>query len=319
MTPIVFCVITCTFARIAALNFISRPLMPKNTSPKTTTKNNTRDLVLMHIPFNFGHTIEKMGMFGHEKSRVEVGQYIESLGGFGDNIRKQNWSEVNQLVRQGGAIWGHFHPELQEVSPITGCPLYYTPPKYWPQDVAKRYFGDKTIFALVRDPYERLVAQFRGDIIGYGNDVEVYHQTCDVDKAVREKLIEHLMGGNKFGSGCTLIQQAEYFEGPYGVKLPIDVRDFPNSMNVVFDQHGYTDPSWHIDPEEILHVEGCDNVWPGNLTEETKSLVRAAFPQDFSLLCMYFGYCEQGENTCIHGVPNMCPEYICPSCVSKQG
>ena len=65
-------------------------------------------------------------------------------------------------------LWGGVAPELQGLSDVTGCPMYFTPPKYWPGDLAKAYLGGKKVFGILRNPYERLVAMFRGGYSEYG-------------------------------------------------------------------------------------------------------------------------------------------------------
>eukprot|EP00434_Breviolum_minutum_P010395 symbB.v1.2.009169.t1/scaffold579.1/size184598/3 len=63
----------------------------------------------------------------------------------------------------------------------------------------------------------------------------------------------------------------------------------------------------HIETADIMHVEGCNQVWAGDLSCETKALVRKVYARDFELLCHYFGYCDVHENTCLQMVPDMCP------------
>jgi len=186
--------------------------------------------------------------------------------------------------------------------------MYFTPQKYWPKHLAKKYFGDKTVFGLLRDPYERLIAMFRGDFQGYGSfNNSRFMETCDVNGAVQEMMNLVIESNDPFASSCTFLPQAEYFDGPYGITLPVDNRKFPQSMNEVFEKHGYHEI---IKGENILHVNGCNNAWAGNLTAETKTLVKKVYARDFELLCKHFGYCDQDENTCIKGVYHMCPDEL---------
>lgn len=282
---------------ILALNFISKE----------------RDLVLMHVPFNFGHTIEKIGLVPPEVTRDEFVQYIYSLGGFGEDARQATWEEVNKMLKPDGAVWGRFYPELQTKSNVTGCPLYLSPPKYWPEDLAKEYFGAKNIFGMLRDPKERLVAMFRNNNVAYGGGLDEYHRTCDVDGGIKQMMMDYLSGREKYGTGCTRIPQSEYFDGPYGIKIAVDNRRFPQSVEELFVSHGYDTEDWKIRPEDVMHVGSCDHIGTWNLTIDTKALILKAFPQDFKLLCQYFGHCDPFENVCIPGVESMCPTYINPA------
>ena len=48
-------------------------------------------------------------------------------------------------------------------------------------------------------------------------------------------------------------------------------------------------------------------MWPGDLSCDTKKLIREVYARDFDLLCKHFGYCDAGENVCLTEVPEMCP------------
>merc|ERR1712129_646022 len=151
----------------------------------------------------------------------------------------------------------------------TGCPLYFTPPKYWPEDIAKRFLGKKEVFGILRDPVERFVAQFRGNSPNYGGGAEAYFKTCDVDGGVKYMVQQHISGKDPYGTGCTRIEQAEYFEGDCGIKVPVDNRRFPYSVNELFHSRGYTTDDWNIKTKDIFHVNGCNHIGAWNITSET--------------------------------------------------
>ena len=54
-----------------------------------------------------------------------------------------------------------------------------------PNQFSQRFvsLGDHERFGVLRDPYERLVAQFRGSYPGYGGDWGPERLTCEVDTA----------------------------------------------------------------------------------------------------------------------------------------
>merc|ERR1719499_1593381 len=88
-----------------------------------------RDLVMAYVPYNFGHTVAMNAI----KSGIK-------------------WGDCGQRGGDGATCLG------QVTSQTTGCHLMNTPGKYWPKDLAERYFGNRTVFGILRDPYERLVA-----------------------------------------------------------------------------------------------------------------------------------------------------------------
>lgn len=279
--------------------------------PKNVTKekrHSAKDLVLMHIPYNFGHTVEVEALFPINPIKKE------GVNGMSNpeankivllNVTRK-MVRAMRLLKPGAEVWGHLNPDLNIMSEVTGCPMYYTPPKYWPEDLAQRYFGNKTSFGMLRDPYERLVAIFRGGFAGYGGNYPQFRDNCDVNGAVK-MLMKDLLTKNQFHAGCTFVPQAEYFDGPYGVKLPVDNRQFPTSMNNIFQDHGY---KFHIKTDKIAHVRGCDEAWSGDFDAETRSLIKQHYARDFELLCKYFNYCDDEEKVCLPQVPYMCPPHL---------
>lgn len=273
----------------------------------------TKDLVFMHMPYNFGNTIEEVAMFpSSDPPRADAAAFISKLssGSFAnpDQSKIPSWAYVRNLTKPGGENWGHFNPDLMVISDVTKCPLYLTPPKYWPEGVAKKYIGDKKVFGVVRDPYEKLVAQFRGAMPDYGGSVTPGTlATCNINKAVKDLLKKVKASGDMFQGGCTNIPQSEFFEGPYGITIPVDNWRFPKSANEVLEQHGY---SWHIRKEDILHVSACEDHWSKEFDDETRSLVREIYAKDFDIICKSFGHCNYDQDTCLQGVHHMCPSSV---------
>lgn len=269
-----------------------------------------RDLVFIHVPFNFGHTVEYMALFGAgPTSLIKFASVL--IENTGSHSLAMKWNNVYRQLgndRKNIEIWGAMNPVLLMESSI-GCPLYLTPPKFWPKNIAQAYFGQKRRFGLLRDPYERLVAMFRGDAggetgAGYGGDFDEYVPNCDVDGAIKA-MMQGALYQNKYAHGCTFVPQYEYFEGDYGAEIAVDNRDFPFSLNRLFREHNYHNTM--IEPHDCIHVSGCTETWTTALSDETKALVRQHYAKDFELICKVFGYCEENENTCLKYVPLMCP------------
>jgi hypothetical protein len=275
----------------------------------------------MHIPYNFGHTVEQVAFFPDFVGATEGVVVIQALlGGIGGDAPMSDPATIraamNTMKRPDGSVWGHLNPDLHQISNVTGCPLYYTPQKYWPQEIAQNYFNNGTVFGLLRNPAERLVAQFRGALevmaVGgdYGSDWSLeYLEACDVNSAIKTLMRSLLTEGNRYRSDCAYLPQSEYFEGPYGITLPVNNEAFPSSMNQVFMDHGYSDSL--ISPDDIIHVSGCPQVWSADLDSETKSLIQQVYQADYDLICQHFGDCDPSADFCIHGVYMMCPDVAC--------
>jgi len=261
------------------------------------------DLVFVHTPFNFGHTIENVALFGQKTTADMQFDWIRSMGGFSHSDGGLTWDKVYKVKQPEGYVWGHNSPDLQGNSSV-GCPYYYTPQKYWEKELQEKYIGNKKVFGVLRDPYEHLTALYRGHVDGYGADAsDNYFDTCEINDVMKKSLKAYL-AGDRFASGCTFLPQAEFFEGPYGISVPIDNRRFPDSANEVFEKEG---SDLRLTGDHVLHVVGCQNAWTGDLDAETKSMIRQIYHKDFELLCKHFGYCDDQEDTCLTHIPAMCP------------
>mmetsp|Transcript_9439 Transcript_9439/g.17491 ORF Transcript_9439/g.17491 Transcript_9439/m.17491 type:complete len:290 (-) Transcript_9439:75-944(-) len=244
----------------------------QTSSPRVAPQKN---LAMVYVPFNFGHT---------------VSEKAASLGIY--------WGDCGSREPVEGCL-GYMK------SDVTGCDLMYTPGKLWPAELAKVYFGNRTTFGILRDPFERMVAQFRGTY-------RLKHPElgCDLNRGIKMMMQEYLAAvgsGNPFTENCNYLPQAEFFDDPFGAHEAVDNRLFPKSANELFSSHGLP---LQIATEEISHVEGCEDKWAGDLDNEAKGMIRKVYQRDFDLICQRFGYCDLDEATCLQGVPTMCPEAL---------
>merc|ERR1719356_861554 len=107
------------------------------------------------------------------------------------------------------------NPELLEET-AWGCPLYYTPQKYWPQDKLDSYFGNKTVFGFLRSPYDRVVAVWKGFTQGgvvTGFDFTLDGKTCPgISSWVKQIFADPSAWPADLM--CQVQPQAPFFDGP---------------------------------------------------------------------------------------------------------
>jgi hypothetical protein len=262
------------------------------TGDDTVNAASNAELVMMHVPLNFGHEIESVAMLPPSWNRTQT--YYGLMNSTGDmpdpKLDGENWARAN--------------PDLQTISSITGCPMYLTPQKYWPTELAQKYFSNKTVFGVLRDPYERIVQLFKGGMEGHSDRNATALATCDINSAIK-KMMNETMHGNAFRDRCTFLPQAEYFEGPYKITVPVDARQFPKSMNAMFKAYGATE--MHIFPWDISAEPNCQDSWANDLDCEARRMVREYYKRDFQLLCDRFNYCSPTNSVCLTGVEGLCP------------
>jgi len=263
-----------------------------------------QDLVFVHVPMNFGNSITEQAALG-TGSNLSYAE-VTAAGGKG-------WDYINSIALEDASFWGPMNPDLQvhsnwnggELMSDTsqGCPMYYTPQQYWPVDLAQKFFGDKTVFGLLRNPYDRFLAFLRAEEGGVLQGFAFDNRTCDFSAKVK------MMFAGKASwppaMRCQLQPQAPFFEGKNRITLPLGLEDFPMNAQTLLEEHGYS--SVHLDPNEMHHVAGCDNTWGMDLDAETKAILKNYYAKDFALMCKVFGQCDTDHASCCKRVPGMCP------------
>lgn len=298
---------------------------------KARSKRRLRDLAFVHVPVNFGHDVERDALMAEEvEGDLYSNPYATAAAMYmgGDSVVTKELKSLTMVQGPGGEAWGKMDPALRELSPKTGCDLYATPPKYWPKVVARKYFRydqyqNKTVFGLLRDPYDRIVHEFRLQSQGFDSlfnnetrkviseregtmdreseKYQSFYDDCNVSAWVKAEL-GRFQKGDRFRGNCHLLPQKYYFDGVHGIQVPIDNRHIPQSFNEVMKNHGY---DIRMATDDTLANLKCDvSAW--SLDEEAKALVREVYADDFALLCQHFGYCDNTELTCLKQFPRMC-------------
>lgn len=300
-----------------------------------------KNLSFAHVPCNFGHSVGKVALGQPvnisyvKKAWHESPNPVLMAENANMSVTKaawRAWAESSNMTdaitfmkeagQPWGQLWGMMHPPSWVISDKTNCNMYYTPGKYWPEDLAQKYFGDRAVFGILRDPYDKMVNEFRRQVQGIDSgfnfqsrhmiDVrennterlssryEQYYKTCDVNGYLKEELQKY-KAGDHFRSNCALLPQAEYFDEPFGITLPIDNRKIPAAFNIDMSEHSYS-----FRMNLTIHNWECTNLSAWSLDSETKALIKEVYARDFELLCHYFGYCDRDELTCLEQIPDMC-------------
>lgn len=279
-----------------------------------------QDLVFVHVPCTFGHTVIKTAIGG-------LNQSDELL--LARSYQEQTDDAVvtmESVKKPGGVLWGEMSPYTRGVNDITGCDHHYSPAKYWPDTLAKAYFQDKKGFAVLRDPYDKLVNDFRMVVQGYSSVFEgiylgirrwnvsaregnpefeteylQYYNDCDVNSYLRAELPK-VKSGDRFRANCHFLPQADFYEDPHGVKFMVDNRNLRQSFNALMEDHGY---GFRMG-EETIHNKICVNLSAYSLQKDVKEMIKDIYSRDFDMICDQFGYCDRDELTCLEDIPDMC-------------
>ncbi|CAE7835190.1 unnamed protein product [Symbiodinium sp. CCMP2592] len=279
-----------------------------------------KDLALTHVPCTFGHSVEMAGL---QLPRSDLSDWLKVWQSFNTTTPEEGLELMRSATAPDVPLWGMMDPVLRGFSKLTGCHLYYTPPKYLPKDVGQQYYGNKSAFTFLRDPYDRAVNDFRAQVFGLDSiftmscrqntslreghlerESEKYrnwYRTCDVNSYLRAELPK-VLEGDIYRADCHFLPQADYFENPFANTTAIDNRKIPESFNALMVERGY----FNITMPRTLHNYVCNNISAYTLAEDVKMLIRKVYARDFDLICSLFGYCDREEVTCLGQIPNMC-------------
>jgi hypothetical protein len=265
------------------------------------TKANHKDLVFVHVPMNFGSAIA-----------------LSAAVGSGSNLYDQlttaaesGWPKVSKMVDPEYPVWGRFNPDLQGNSHL-GYPMYYTPSKYWPDDLWTTYFVNKKPFGILRDPYERILALFRTSTsqvdASRGWDFRDDRRNCaeELNEFVKINLNPLVMHNTQHPKNVDFHVQADYFEGDIPIQV-LDMDSFPQSANELLQKHGY---NVSMGVGDMFHYHGCDDAFVDDLNAESKNLIEVYYARDFKLRCDKLGHCDKTQHHCVVQSPGMCPKRL---------
>lgn len=186
-------------------------------------------------------------------------------------------------------------PELDQISQVTGCTMRRTPSKDWPADMAQKYFGNRTAAGVLQDPISRLRQRF--EEVGAAQFPEAFAKN-DVNEGIQQMIKEYISSYNPYEHDCSLLPQAEYFDGPYGISAVADGRRFPDSLNEILVSHGFEQ---HVTVNHDVEVQRRTNAT--GISRETLILVGHMYENDLKLMCEKLGDCEFQFEPCVGPYP----------------
>eukprot|EP00930_Biecheleria_cincta_P027790 TRINITY_DN19449_c0_g1_i1.p1 TRINITY_DN19449_c0_g1~~TRINITY_DN19449_c0_g1_i1.p1 ORF type:complete len:488 (-),score=85.05 TRINITY_DN19449_c0_g1_i1:191-1510(-) len=280
-----------------------------------------RGLAYTHMPCTFGHTVEKEGL---ELSSKNVTAWLKVWNSFHATSEARALQDMQSAVPPDAPMWGMMDPALRSISSESKCHMYYTPPKLWPTSMGQHYYGGKTAFTLLRDPYDRAVNDFRAQVYGLDSvfsmscrqntsnreghlereseQYRTWYRTCDVNAYLKAEL-RKVAAGDRYRADCHFLPQAEYLENPFAnTTIVLDNRKIPSAFNDLMTEYGYN----NVRMSNSIHNFVCNNISAYSLDQEAKELIKEVYEKDFDELCSRFGYCDSDEITCLEQIPDMC-------------
>jgi hypothetical protein len=257
---------------------------------------------------NFGTSVAEQAALGQDSSLSYT--EVQSAGSRG-------WDYVMSVAQEDAEFWGPMNPDLnaksnwngkETLDKNEGCPWYYTPQQHWPKELRESYLGDKRVFGILRDPFDRWTAFLRSSEgpTGRGFEYVSDNSTCR-DKFNRlTKLMMKTEADWDTNTRCQLQLQAPFFEGNGAISLAQDLVYFPSNTQELLDTHGYDNV--HLDAFKMMHVTACDQFWHAeDFDADSRKLIEEYYARDFKLIRKTLDRDDTAESHCCMGVPGMCP------------
>jgi len=207
------------------------------------------------------------------------------------HIPKTAGTTIEDVGIVHGVRWGRrqMHWGMQNMSDGHRCSSHHVPPAFAQERVKQAYTGINT-FCITRDPYERLVSEYAyqksaplGHLHNHSGFFANASCTSEDLNIFISRALTAVLSGDKFVNDCHFVPQSEYiWEGEkqwctYILRmdgLPWNFNSLMEDlgMDVKLEEEDRSNPSW---------CSGMSTAW---LTNDTKSLIRQVYHDDFITL-----------------------------------
>lgn len=212
-------------------------------------------LEFMHIPLNFGSSIEEAGA----KFGVKWGL-------------RHDWTRVPMRD-------GHY------------CQAHVVPPNYLPKP---NMYTNKEVFTVVRHPYERAISEYRlllsvpwGDAWKTG----LYnYPECSAESLNNwlQNTLQRFLQGDRFINNCHMLPQMEYIQGDvrrfarWELGDVLHAEDLSSRFNSLMESRNHPVRLNISSPPYInAHMDVCPQLSKANLWDVTKEMLNTVYYEDF--------------------------------------
>jgi len=197
--------------------------------------------------------------------------------------------------------WGVQDPALNGLHRISktfkfprfggNCYMQHVPPSLF--EAGEDPYADKETFCIVRDPYAKVVSQFKFELAFYKQPTECSAQ--QLNEVIKRRLSDLVDNGNKFQADCHWAPQAFYVYGVDKKTMTLDVKqrscnnvlsyeNLHKPLNELWKEKGYP---YKLDHGVSSMSTSTDcHLSPKDMDAESRRLVEKAYADDFRL----FGY-----------------------------
>ena len=180
------------------------------------------------------------------------------------HIPKNAGTSIEDVAKKHNINWGRFY-SFNINDKYKKCSKWHIPPKYYEND-----YKNKKLFCIVRNPYTRIVSEFK-----YSHQGEQNKE--NLNKWI--KSLPHEFNNNKFLNDCHLLPQTEFIKNKDdSINKEIEILRFEN-LNIDFknllNKYNYKDMKLPMNNKSKVNLTHRD------LNNESKNIIKKIYKTDF--------------------------------------
>ena len=192
------------------------------------------------------------------------------------HIPKNAGTYIEDLGKENDYAWGRHNRVTEKDSNNISCSHWHVPPRYM-KDKGANLYKDSHTFCVLRDPYERIVSEFKyayrakKEFITKENLNKYIHTLPDIIKK------------NKFAQDCHLIPQHEYIYDENGKQTCNTILDFDNlNANLQHFNSNLQLGIKHIDDTKVNDTS-FSKLSKHDLDPKSLKIIQTIYAEDFAL------------------------------------
>ena len=192
------------------------------------------------------------------------------------HIPKNAGTYIEKVGKENGYEWGIYNKTTQKEKSNINCTHWHVPPKYM-KGVGKDYYKNSSTFCVLRNPYERIISEFK--YINRGNKENVTKE--NLNKYIHK--LPEIIKKNKFSQDCHLLPQYEYIYDDYGNRICDHILDFDNLGRDINALNSYYKLGLTKIDHSKKNTTSFSKLNKNDLDEKSLQIIKQLYKKDFEL------------------------------------
>ena len=186
------------------------------------------------------------------------------------HIPKNAGTTIENVGDKHNIKWGRFNDDLKNYTDFNECTYWHTPPSKFNKN---SYYNLNKTFCVYRDPYERIVSEFK-----YRNNSKTLKKE-DLNNWIQNDLPN--LFKQKYLKNCHIIPQYDFIFDENGNKTCDIILDFDN-LNNDFNNL-MKDYNYNVKLNNLKLNSSNSNLTVNDLDENSKKIINKLYKDDFKI------------------------------------